>query len=54
MNSMDHMFNAKSVAVIGASGKPEKTGHVILKNIIDGGFRGGIYPINPKEEKILA
>jgi acetyl coenzyme A synthetase (ADP forming)-like protein len=53
MNSMDHMFNAKSVAVIGASGKPEKTGHVILKNIIDGGFRGGIYPINPKEEKIL-
>jgi acetyl coenzyme A synthetase (ADP forming)-like protein len=53
MNSISSIFKAKSVAVVGASTNPEKTGHIILKNIIDGGFRGKIYPINPKGEKIL-
>jgi acetyl coenzyme A synthetase (ADP forming)-like protein len=53
LNSLESLFNAKSVAVVGASGNPEKTGHIILKNIIDGGFKGKVYPINPKEEVIL-
>ncbi|MBN2322247.1 MAG: CoA-binding protein [Spirochaetes bacterium] len=53
MNPLDAVFNAKSVAVVGASQNPEKTGHIILRNIIDGGFGGEIYPINPKGEEIL-
>ena len=50
---LDAILRPKSVAVIGASTSPDKLGHEILKNILDGGFRGGVYPINPKAEAIL-
>jgi acyl-CoA synthetase (NDP forming) len=50
---LDAILRPKSVAVIGASTSPEKLGYEILKNILDGGFRGGVYPINPKAEAIL-
>lgn len=50
---MDVLFNPKSVAVIGASRDPGKIGHVLLRNFIEGGFRGPVYPINPKSEEIL-
>lgn len=50
---LDKIFKAKSIAVVGASTNPEKTGHIIMKNIIDGGFKGQIYPINPKGSEIL-
>ncbi len=53
MSDVKGMFNARSVAVVGASAKEGKTGHTILKNIIDGGFSGAIYPINPKADSIL-
>ena len=47
------MFCAKSVAVVGASANTEKTGYIILKNLLDGGYAGDVYPINPKSESIL-
>ena len=50
---LDRIFKAESVAVVGASTNPEKIGHIILKNIINGGFKGQIYPINPKSPEIL-
>ena len=50
---LDRIFKAKSIAVVGASTNPEKTGHIIMKNIIDGGFKGQIYPVNPKGSEIL-
>jgi acyl-CoA synthetase (NDP forming) len=53
LKPLESVFNARSVAVVGASANPEKTGHVILKNIIEGGFAGRIYPVNPKAEEIL-
>ncbi|MBW1980396.1 MAG: acetate--CoA ligase family protein [Deltaproteobacteria bacterium] len=43
----------QSVAVIGASTSPDKLGHEILKNIVDSGFTGAIYPVNPKADRIL-
>jgi len=43
----------QSVAVIGASHKEGKIGYNILNNILKSGFRGTIYPINPKGGKIL-
>lgn len=51
--SLDSIFRPSSVAIVGASSNPEKTGHIILKNIIDGGFRGAVYPINPGSNEIL-
>ncbi|HDM88485.1 MAG TPA: acetyl CoA synthetase, partial [Candidatus Bathyarchaeota archaeon] len=51
--SLKAFFNPRSVAVIGASREPRKVGHKILKNLIDYGFKGEIYPINPNAEEIL-
>jgi acetyltransferase len=50
---LDAILRPRSVAVIGASNTPGKYGHEILKNILDGGFQGTVYPINPKAETIL-
>jgi len=47
MNKLDYFFRPRSVAVIGASRSPKKIGHVILRNFLEGGFRGKVYPINP-------
>ncbi len=51
--SLNSMFYASSIAVVGASKDPKKLGYTILKNIIDGGFHGKIYPVNPKLDEIL-
>ncbi|OGP89970.1 MAG: CoA-binding protein [Deltaproteobacteria bacterium RBG_16_48_10] len=53
MNGLKPIFEPSSVAVIGASNNPKKFGHIILKNILDSGFRGKISPVNPKEKEIL-
>jgi acetyl coenzyme A synthetase (ADP forming)-like protein len=50
---LESVLNARSVAVVGASTNPEKTGHIILKNIIEGGFPGRIYPVNPNAGEVL-
>jgi len=47
------LFRPRGVAVLGASTNPEKIGHLILRNIIEGGYEGGIYPVNPSGKKIL-
>lgn len=50
---LDAILRPNSLAVIGASASPEKMGHEILKNVIDSGFKGTVYPINPKADSIL-
>ncbi|MBF0533310.1 MAG: acetate--CoA ligase family protein [Candidatus Omnitrophica bacterium] len=51
--TLDGFFTPRGVAVIGASASPSKIGYQILNNVIAGGFQGGIYPVNPKEDMIL-
>ncbi len=50
---LEAFFEPKSVAVIGASRNPTKLGYGILKNILESGFQGAIYPVNPKADEIL-
>ena len=50
---LDAFLKPKSLAVIGASTSPDKLGFEILKNILDSGFKGPVYPINPKADVIL-
>jgi acetyltransferase len=50
---LNNFFNPKSIAVIGASKTPGKVGHDILKNIIQYGYDGAVYPINPAADEIL-
>jgi acetate---CoA ligase (ADP-forming) len=53
INMFEKLFNPKSVAIIGASQKALSIGHVITKNLLKYGFKGPIYPINPKPDDIL-
>jgi acetate---CoA ligase (ADP-forming) len=46
-------FNPRGVAVIGASSNPKKLGYGIVRNLIAYGYRGAIYPVNPKAGEIL-
>jgi acetate---CoA ligase (ADP-forming) len=48
---MDFFFKPRSVAVIGATPNPLKGGNAIIKNLITG-FKGKIYPVNPKYQQI--
>ena len=45
--SLRHVLTPASVAVIGASRRPGSVGRAILQNIIDGGFPGPVYAVNP-------
>ncbi len=49
---LDSLFKPRSVAVIGASTKELSIGNRVLKNLIDFGFKGSIYPINPKADEV--
>ena len=48
-----HLFEPKTVAVIGAARESTKIGYKILSNILTGGYRGRVYPINPQGGEIL-
>lgn len=50
---LDALFQPSSVAVIGAKDTPGAVGATILSNLIHGGFKGNIYPINPKRKKVF-
>ncbi|UCD08066.1 MAG: CoA-binding protein [Dehalococcoidales bacterium] len=46
-SQIHHIFHPTSVAVIGASSNPQKPGYLCTSNLINDGFKGKIYPINP-------
>ncbi|MFH0810492.1 MAG: acetate--CoA ligase [Pseudomonadota bacterium] len=50
---LDHFFSPSSIAVIGASRTPGKVGHDLLKNMVNFGFGGAIYPVNPTTDEVL-
>ncbi len=44
---LDELFEPKSIAVIGASNKPGTVGGTLFRNILQAGYRGVVYPVNP-------
>lgn len=52
-NPIDGFFNPQSIALIGATEKNPSVARTILSNLIEQGYRGDVYPINPKYEKVL-
>ena len=53
VSAMRRIMNPKAVAVIGASDGEGKIGNSVMKNIINGGYVGALYPINPRADEIL-
>lgn len=50
--SLDRLFRPRSVAVIGASRRPESIGGQILRNLVGGGFSGKVFPVNPSAQVV--
>jgi len=50
---MEKLFNPASVAVIGASDKPDKLGFHVMKSLTRGGYPGKIFPVNPGAQEIM-
>jgi acetate---CoA ligase (ADP-forming) len=53
MANLDALYRPKSIAIIGASNRPLTIGYRIMVNLMRYGFKGPIYPVNPKAEPIL-
>jgi len=51
--AMNRIMKPAAVAVIGASAEDGKIGNSVMKNLVNGGYQGEIYPINPKATEIL-
>jgi acyl-CoA synthetase (NDP forming) len=50
---MEAVFHPRSVAVVGASANPDSPGYDYVRSLLDFGYRGAIYPINPRTPEIL-
>ncbi|MBU0994783.1 MAG: acetate--CoA ligase family protein [Proteobacteria bacterium] len=54
MDSLDAIFSPKSIAVLGASSTKGKVGHDIFANILQNGYTGTLFPVNPGANSILS
>jgi acetate---CoA ligase (ADP-forming) len=50
---LDRVLRPRSIAVIGASQDPTKRGHQVVRALLDRGFAGQVYPVNPRGGEIL-
>ena len=53
VRAMNRIMKPEAVAVIGASAEDGKIGNSVMKNLINGGYQGKIYPIHPKADEIM-
>ena len=53
LRAMRRIMQPDAVAVIGASPEEGKIGNSVMKNLINGGYQGEIYPIHPRADEIL-
>ncbi|CNJ71982.1 bifunctional acetate--CoA ligase family protein/GNAT family N-acetyltransferase [Yersinia intermedia] len=49
---LEALLRPKSIAVIGASEKPERAGFLMMRNLLDGGFNGPILPVTPTHKAV--
>lgn len=52
VRNLEHLFAPRSVAVIGASLTPHSVGATVLRNVLAAGFKGPVYPVNPKYDTL--
>jgi acetate---CoA ligase (ADP-forming) len=54
VDKLDAIFAPETIAVIGASTQKGKVGHDIFANILSNGYKGTLYPVNPKARSVLS
>jgi acetyltransferase len=52
IRNLDSLLRPRSVAVIGASPKPNSIGAIVMRNLVAGKFRGPVYPVNPHHREV--
>jgi acetyltransferase len=52
VRNLRQLFAPKSVALVGASERPGSVGATVLRNLLEGGFKGALYPVNPKYDRL--
>ncbi len=52
-NSLQNFFYPKSICLVGASSKEKSIGYELLKNILNYGYKGKIFPVNPNSAEVL-
>jgi acetyltransferase len=52
VHNLDKLFAPRRVAVVGAGAERSGVGHIVLRNLVEGGFEGVVYPINPRRESV--
>lgn len=52
VRNLDRLFQPRSIAVIGASKRPQSVGAVLSRNLFNAGFEGPVLPVNPREQSI--
>ncbi|MGA8281344.1 MAG: CoA-binding protein, partial [Desulfobacterales bacterium] len=52
IHNLDRLFAPRSLAVVGASDRKGTIGAAIMQNLLEGGFAGTVYPINPRHPTI--
>jgi acetyltransferase len=52
IRNLEHLLAPRSVAVIGASDRAHSVGATVMRNLLAGGFKGPIWPVNPKHEQV--
>ena len=53
IHNLEKIFRPDSVAVVGASDRPDSIGRSVMNNLIEGGFKGDIIPVNPKHKTLF-
>jgi acetyltransferase len=53
VRNLDKLFNPRRIAVFGACEEPRDLGLTVLRNLVNGGFQGVVYPIHPSCEAVL-
>jgi acyl-CoA synthetase (NDP forming) len=51
--ALERMLEARSVAIVGASVREGSVGNQSVVELVEGGFEGAIYPVNPKYDEVL-
>jgi acetyltransferase len=52
-SSLQMLFAPRTVAVIGATDKPDSVGRTVMHNLVGGAFGGAVFPINPRRASVL-
>ncbi len=53
LQGLDAFFVPRTVAIVGATDRPSSVGRTILANLLEGGYRGKVYAVNPNRSEVL-